>query len=440
MRVRTWLSLAILLVAGQVGADAHSSLQGVGTPPGVGIRLSFSAPVESAFLRVTDLAGRRLTASVDPEDDQTVVIGVAPDTRLDLHWRVLSRDGHVTEGRLDATTPQAFALASAQRSAVSIVADALTFAALLGLIGLVGVRFVVIAPAWSTGGTRPPASSSTDQWHQVVDAPLRRGLDAWWRTWWALVAGAGVGLVLAVVGLLAELDSADIGALLGTRWGSAWVIQVAGLVIAAGVARQLSRSSFRTQPDPPRGWGYAAAIPLAVAAAAISWAGHASSGTDAVIGVGIDTLHLWATGIWLGGLAALLAIVPNARRGLEAVDATRFSAAVVVRFSAVAIACVGTLVVTGVYRAITELTAVADLVDTGYGQALLVKLIVFAVLLVGGAYNRLVLHPRLERAALGLRETDGGAGQALRISVAAEIAMAAALLVVVGVLVNLPPP
>jgi hypothetical protein len=76
----------------------------------------------------------------------------------------------------------------------------------------------------------------------------------------------------------------------------------------------------------------------------------------------------------------------------------------------------------------------------GRGQALLVKLAVFAVLLVGGAYNRLVLHPRLERAALGLRETDAGAGQALRISVAAELAMASVLLVVVAVLVNLPPP
>jgi putative copper export protein len=97
-------------------------------------------------------------------------------------------------------------------------------------------------------------------------------------------------------------------------------------------------------------------------------------------------------------------------------------------------------VVTGVYRALGELRSFSDLVDTGYGQALLVKLVTFAVLLVGGVYNRLVLHPRLERAALGLRSNDGGAAERLRVSVTAEIVVAVALIVVVAVLVSLPPP
>ena len=439
MRGRIWLILAIVLLAAPATATAHASLQGVGgTSPGVGIRLSFSSPIESAFLRVTDLDERHFAASVDPDDDQTIIIRLARDTRLNLSWRALSRDGHVTEGRLEATTPEVFE--TPRRSVGSIAADALVFASLLGLIGLIAVRFVVVASAWRTGGTRPPGSSSTEHWQRTVDRSLGRGLTAWWRTWWSLVAAAAAGLVLAPIGLLAELDSSDLGALVGTRWGIAWLVQGAGLAIAAAAALALGRSSHRAEPDPPRGWGYAAGIALGVAAAAIAWSGHASSGTDAAIGIGIDAVHLWATGIWLGGLAALLAIVPHARRGLEDADATRFSAAVVVRFSAVAIVCVGTLVVTGVYRAIAELTAVDDLIDTGYGQALLVKLIIFAALLIGGVYNRLVLHPRLERAALGLRSTDAGAGHALRISVAAEIAMAVVLLVVVGVLVNLPPP
>ena len=110
------------------------------------------------------------------------------------------------------------------------------------------------------------------------------------------------------------------------------------------------------------------------------------------------------------------------------------------RFSAVAIVCVGVLVVTGVYRAIAELSAVGDRVHTAYGQALLVKLVMFAVLLCGGAYNRLVLHPRLERAALGLRPDDGHARARLRVSVGAELALATAILAVVAVLIALPPP
>ena len=102
-------------------------------------------------------------------------------------------------------------------------------------------------------------------------------------------------------------------------------------------------------------------------------------------------------------------------------------AGVVVRFSALAIASVAVLAVTGVYRALAELSSLSDLVDTGYGRALVVKLVLFAALLAVGAYNRLVLHARLERAALGLRSDDGGASHRLRASIAAELALGAAL-------------
>jgi putative copper export protein len=118
----------------------------------------------------------------------------------------------------------------------------------------------------------------------------------------------------------------------------------------------------------------------------------------------------------------------------------RLGAGVVVRFSALALTAVTVLVVTGVYRALAELGSVGDVADSAYGQALIVKLAIFAVLLSGGAYNRLVAHPRLERAALGLDPDDRGASAALRVSVAAELALAAALMVSVAVLVSLPAP
>ena len=50
------------------------------------------------------------------------------------------------------------------------------------------------------------------------------------------------------------------------------------------------------------------------------------------------------------------------------------------------------------------------------------------------------MHPRLERAALGLDPDDRGATAALRVSVRAELVLAAALLVSVALLVSLPPP
>ncbi len=154
----------------------------------------------------------------------------------------------------------------------------------------------------------------------------------------------------------------------------------------------------------------------------------------------IDALHGLATAAWLGGLVGLAVLAIPATRALGAEDRLRLGAGVVVRFSALALGAVGVLVVTGVYRALAELDSAADLVETAYGRALLVKLGIFAVMLGVGAFNRMVLHPRLERAALGLSPTDRGAGAALRVSVRAELALAAALMVSVAVLVSLSPP
>ena len=258
------------------------------------------------------------------------------------------------------------------------------------------------------------------------------------------MAIGATGLVVTAVALLRALhaDAADLGTLLtDTRWGVAWIVQVAGVATAAIVAAALRlrpREAFA--PDPPPAWGLAIGGALAAAGVAVSWSAHASSGTDASLGIGIDAIHLIAGGLWLGGLVGLLTMLPRARRNLSETDGLRLSAAIIVRFSGLAIACVGILVVTGVYRALAELRSFSDLVDTAYGQALLVKLLIFGVLLIGGVYNRLVLHPRLERAALGLRPDDGGAGERLRVSVTAEIVVAVALIIVVAILVSLPPP
>ena len=172
---------------------------------------------------------------------------------------------------------------------------------------------------------------------------------------------------------------------------------------------------------------------------AISDSGHAATGGDATLNVAIDLIHELATAAWLGGLVGLVVLAIPAALALAEADRVRLAAAVVVRFSALALPAVALLVVTGVYRALAEVS-VDDLLDTGYGRALLVKLGLFVVLLAGGAYNRMVVHPRLERAALGLDPDDRGAAAALRVSVRAELAVAALLMVSVAVLVSLAPP
>ncbi len=192
-------------------------------------------------------------------------------------------------------------------------------------------------------------------------------------------------------------------------------------------ARGRGRSAGATGAIPRAlgaGGAWLLGLPPAIALVAISWAGHASSGGDRTANIVIDALHGGATAVWLGGLLGLATLVSPAVVRLGDADRVRLAAAVVVRFSAVALVAVAVLVVTGVYRALAEV-ALGEVLDSDYGRVLVVKLALFAVLLAGGAYNRMVVHPRLERAALGLDPDDRGATAALRVSVRAELVLAA---------------
>jgi copper transport protein len=93
-----------------------------------------------------------------------------------------------------------------------------------------------------------------------------------------------------------------------------------------------------------------------------------------------SVLHLLATGVWLGGLVALLLTL---RR-----SSGEDLAEVVPRFSRIAFASVTVLAVTGVYQSWRGLGSLSALTGTSYGRLLLAKLAgVFVLLLVAG-YSR----------------------------------------------------
>jgi copper transport protein len=93
-----------------------------------------------------------------------------------------------------------------------------------------------------------------------------------------------------------------------------------------------------------------------------------------------SVLHLLATGVWLGGLVALLLTL---RR-----SSGEDLAEVVPRFSRIAFASVTVLAVTGVYQSWRGLGSLSTLTGTSYGRLLLAKLAgVFVLLLVAG-YSR----------------------------------------------------
>ncbi|MGD9697037.1 MAG: CopD family protein [Thermoleophilia bacterium] len=468
MRAATWLAcglIAAIALAAPATGSAHADLRS--SEPAAGahvarapdaVRLVFSVPVETAFLRVTvaDLNGVPISgpARRDARDDRAVVVPLqaARSGRRSVTWTVLSQDGHAGTGSLAFAVdgrrgPEAARVpqppAPTGEGAVAMIARLLALLGPVTMLGLAVLAAGVVAPAARAGGVAPPgqAPGGVEAFRARAAAAVEGGAGGWWTGWWAAAGIAAVGVLLQASAVIRALGrgAGDLGELLAdTRVGHALLVQTAALIVAAVAALALRRRG--AGPPGTAAWGMALGAGPAAALVAISWSGHASTGSDRTLNIAIDAIHNLATAAWLGGLMGLASLAIPAVRALDRQDRTRLGAGVVVRFSALALTAVAVLVVTGVYRALAELGSLGDLVDTGYGVALLVKLALFAVLLLGGAYNRMIVHPRLERAALGLEADDRGAASALRLSVRAELVLAAGVLVSVGVLISQSPP
>ncbi len=448
--MRRALITLVLLVA--VGGTALAAGAPLATAPPV-LHIPLGMPLEQALASGTVVGphgARASLARVDPDDPDAIVLVVPSDGAGTYRaaWSVLSTDGHPIAGTraLVVRSAEPVAPAIAPRGSdgvglVGIIARLLVLLGVLGTLGMAVTREWVLGTALRQGGIAPPGDVDADGRRAraalAADAPVR----AWWRAWWALEIAWLVGLAMALPAQAARLGigTAGLGTLLGdTRWGTAWIglAILAGIAAAAGVIVRRGDAS----PSPGATRARALAAPGAVGAIVLSWSGHASTGTDATLGTILDVLHGWATAVWLGGILMLAVLAIPLLRALAPDDRVRLGAGIVVRFSAVAMAAVVVLVVTGVYRALAELPSPSALWTTAYGAALIVKLAIFAVMLAVAVWNRWVLHPRLERAALGIAPGDTASLGALRISMRAELVLALAVLAAVAVLVSVPPP
>ena len=146
-------------------------------------------------------------------------------------------------------------------------------------------------------------------------------------------------------------------------------------------------------------------------AVTIAAAGHAAA--SGPIDLGIDALHALTAGLWVGGLAALVALGRSIEpRALH-------------RFSTLAMASVLTLILTGTLNSLRHLSAVEQLWQTRYGLTLLVKLTLVAGTLAAAAVSR----RRLKQHQVPLR------------SVRLEAALTVAVLAVTALLsMTAPPP
>ncbi|WP_122616949.1 copper resistance protein CopC [Streptomyces sp. Tu 4128] len=374
-------AVLVLLVLGGAGpASAHAALDS--TDPGDGtvlqraprhVTLTFSESVglrDDSF-RVLDPGGHRVrTGEAGHADGRSDTARVGLPAELGegtytVAWRVVSADSHPISGAFTFSVGQPSTTTAAVdtgpsedplTATLNKVARYLSYLAAALLIGI--AAFVVLC--------RPPDASA-----------LRRPLVA---GWWTLL---GATLALLVLRAPYEAgtgpaDALDAGALADTLTTRPGVLLLARLVLLAPVALFLVRLGRADRHREHRPLTAAVGAVLALALAS-TWAAaeHASAGIQVPLAVASFVLHLLATAVWLGGLAALLVTLRAAP-----------DAATVARFSRIALVSVTVLVATGVYQSWRGLGSWQALTGTTYGRLLLAKVALVTVLLAAAAVSR----------------------------------------------------
>lgn len=213
------------------------------------------------------------------------------------------------------------------------------------------------------------------------------------------------------------------GVLVGTSWGSAWLLQLAAALVLTCVVNFSAPAAARTSS-----W---ITIILAVIVWAQSGMGHAATNKwMAPLGRLLDSVHLTGAGIWIGTLGVLaLVALPSLRT-----DERLTALAMVVRsFSVFARAGVTLVMVSGVIAALVYAGSLQLLFDATWGRLLLVKVTIMIGVLALGWYNWKVVTPALDGA-------DAGARAKLRTAIRLELLLALAMLAITTMLVASPLP
>jgi len=178
-----------------------------------------------------------------------------------------------------------------------------------------------------------------------------------------------------------------------------------------------------------------AAVFYGFAIASLAWSGHAAALEG---GAGLfhrinDALHLLAAGLWLGAIGWFVHLTIRAHRYIDAVQSQSLLSTMH-RFAPLGITLVSVVVVTGLINAqmIFGLPNSGTVLMTGYGQLLVIKVALVALMLVCGGRNALIGRGRVEtHASLNANPTTSLAS--LRTSLAIEITLAIAVIGLVAI-------
>ncbi len=387
--IGVFLGAMALLPAGQ--ASAHAGL--VSSEPAASsvletgpdnIVLTFDEAVEAGLSSISlfDAQAQSITLGTPvaaPGNDSVVAASVPSlsDGIYAVVWRVTSVDGHVVDGAFSfqvgtaATDGSGGALldqVGGGGSASSIIDRLLIISRMLGYLGAVVLLgaglFAIGAPG------RLAEASATKVLLRIGAALLVGGTLLQFGMQGATVVAGGFGDALSpnVWGRVAD-----------TQTGRMLLLRAAmSLVLVVMLALYRHRSTA---------WWRSTAITAAVITiVSFPASGHAASLDPQAWWTAVDSLHMVAIVVWLGGLVLLIAGGRAWLNDDEAVPTVR-------RFSAASTVCVPVIVATGVAQTWKLAHGFSNLTDTDWGRMLLIKVaVVTALVTVGGVSRWLLQH------------------------------------------------
>jgi copper transport protein len=433
-------------------------------------QLDFSEAVDLASARANliNASGEIVTAGkirIGPFSNRTLYVDLPaqPDGVYSLSWSVNSAvDGHETSGSIGfsvgANTPRASLLpppgapdpAADLPPAAELILRGLAYMTTALALGAAAFAMLVWRPAYQVVQqpvTPGDAAGAVKSGELGEETSLNQRLDE-------RVTGLLKGLILAgSIGVIFSMAAVLIWQSLqitadqstpvwqtllnnfGHHEGQFFWIRLLALPLMAVLSTLLPPAGRgATRP-----WWEIVGLGLIVELT-YSLSGHNAT-LDSPFPIVSDWLHFTAMSFWIGGLVPLGAVLLHRRFRIQATDSMQPSDSnesvallnrVSHRFSRVALTCVIILGLSGLTEALLQVRTLPALLGTRYGQTILLKSGLFALLIGLGALNQLGILPHIARRG----------GQALRRlgqSVRVEIILGGLVLLAAGGLVSLAP-
>jgi putative copper resistance protein D len=256
-----------------------------------------------------------------------------------------------------------------------------------GVVALQDLAFALLAGCLGCAAMLAPQAA------RMPGAPeerLRRGARA--AVWLLVVAHAGNLVLQGSVVAATPPWSAQLplgAVLLKSRFGTAWLAALPGLVVLAAVAVFAPTSRL----------AWLGCVAYAAGRADI---GHAADATRPGLAVAVQATHLLATALWAGPVFVGAALLRRARAAPSGSGAAIAVTGFCERLSYFATLAFVVVVTTGLYNAIQNAgLPAAGLSDSAYLRLLALKIGLVVIAAALGGYNRMATLPRLSRGTPG---------------------------------------